>query len=250
MNIIYKVGTLLLLLIILLDSCHFGQKIEEEPVWEKLETNIGEKGQVIELSFKKGESHNHPLMAIWVEDLDGNFLQTLYVAESIGKGVFKHGVASEGKWKPGPVRRPAALPVWSHKRGIKAEDGLYIPSAKNPVNDAITGATPKADFTLVSRLKENIPENIKIFFEINQPWDFNEYWTNNKFPDDEEYKTSCQPAVVYSAQINLSNPEGEYSLKPIGHSHYSGKNGNIYPDGLKTLTTALNIANKIAVKVR
>ena len=94
-------------------------------------------------------------MAIWVEDTSGKYIQDLYVAESIAKGVFRHGIGSEGKWKPGEIRRPAALPYWGHKRGIKADDGLYIPSAKNPLPDAYTGATPTESFhclrTLVIR---------------------------------------------------------------------------------------------------
>jgi hypothetical protein len=64
--------------------------------------------------------------------------------------------------------------------------------------------------------------------EINQPWDWNEYWTNTKYPDDEEYKTSCQPALVYRAIVNLDNAEKTYPMKVIGHSHYSGKTGELF----------------------
>jgi len=35
----------------------------------------------------------------------------------------------------------------------------------------------------------------------------------------------------------------------VGHSHYSGKTGELFPD-LSTLTTALQIADSIIVKVR
>jgi hypothetical protein len=37
-------------------------------------------------------------------------------------------------------------------------------------------------------------------------------------------------------------------MKVIGHSHYAGKDGNLYQD-TSTLTTALQIAGKIVVKV-
>jgi hypothetical protein len=40
----------------------------------------------------------------------------------------------------------------------------------------------------------------------------------------------------------------EYYLNPIGHSHYSGKDGLLYTD-LSTFTTALQIAEKIVVRV-
>jgi len=38
-------------------------------------------------------------------------------------------------------------------------------------------------------------------------------------------------------------------MKPIGHSHYSGADGSLDPD-LNSLTTALQIARKITVKVQ
>ena len=64
-----------------------------------------------------------------------------------------------------------------------------------------------------------------MLFEINQNWDWNEYWTNNKFPDDENYKMSCQPALVYEAVIDNGKNLRSVAMKPIGHSHYSGKTG-------------------------
>ncbi len=88
----------------------------------------------------------------------------------------------------------------------------------------------------------------RVLFEINQTWDWNEFWTNNKFPDDEEYKTSCQPALVYLAIIDLHNPEDEYVMEIIGRSHHSGANGELYGD-LETLTTALHIAEEIVVRI-
>lgn len=230
----------------------YGCKSSRKPVVvetpQQINTNGNENGPVVEVYYKKGPEHNHPLMAIWVEDTQGKFLQTLYVAESIGKGVFKHGDASSGKWKPGEIRRPAALPVWSHRRGIKSEDGLYIPSVINPVADAVTGATPPGDFILTTKLLADSPDDVIIFFEINQTWDFNEYWTNNKYPDNDEYKTSCQPALVYAARVNLNEKGTEYEFDLIGHSHYAGEDGDLYPD-VSTFTTALDITESIKVKV-
>jgi hypothetical protein len=89
---------------------------------------------------------------------------------------------------------------------------------------------------------------MKVFFEINQSWDWNEYWTNSKYPDDVDYKTSSQPSVVYSAVIDFDNPDKSYELRPIGHGHYSGKDGKIYPD-LSTLTTALEIVERVKVEI-
>ncbi|MCK7534695.1 MAG: hypothetical protein MZV63_28700 [Marinilabiliales bacterium] len=64
--------------------------------------------------------------------------------------------------------------------------------------------------------------------EINQNWDWNEYWTNDKYPDDENYKMSCQPALVYEALVENQSPDMRYRMKPVGHSHYSGKSGELF----------------------
>lgn len=59
-------------------------------------------------------------------------------------------------------------------------------------------------------------------------------------------QTSCQPALVYSAEIDQNQPKVKYVMEPIGHSHYSGKDGNLCTD-LGTITTALEITEEIVV---
>ena len=238
---------LLISALVLILSCTNTKVPGEEPP-DLFTSNSAGKGPALEVEMHRGEGHNHPLMAIWVEDLEGRFVQTLYVAESIGKGVFAHGDASKGFWMPGEIQRPAALPYWSHKRGIKNANDLYLPTPSNPVVDAYTGPTPDKSFILNTRLDEPGQTRFNVLFEINQTWDWNEYWTNNKYPEDEEYKTSCQPALVYSVTIDLDNPQEEYVMEAIGRSHHSGAIGELFDD-LQTLTTALHIAEEIVVRV-
>jgi polyphosphate kinase len=38
-------------------------------------------------------------------------------------------------------------------------------------------------------------------------------------------------------------------LNPIGHGHYSGKDGKLYTD-ISTLTTAKNIAEKLTIRFK
>ncbi|MBN1338754.1 MAG: hypothetical protein JXA03_05485 [Bacteroidales bacterium] len=206
------------------------------------------EGHEMEVGFTKGKAHNHPLIAVWVEDTLGHFIQTLYVSQSIGTGIFNYGDKSSGQWTKGELSRPAALPYWAHKRGILSDNGSYMPTSKNPVADAYTGPTPKSDFTLNLKTDSLLNSPFYVLLEINQPWDWNEYWTNTKFPDDYEYRTSSQPAVVYRCMIDPAIAGSETIMQAIGHSHYSGKDGNLYGD-ISTLTTALNIAGKITVKL-
>ncbi len=234
-------------LVMLLFSCTTSKvPVNETP--DHLSSNPAGEGPKLEIEMTRGVAFNHPLMAIWVENESGEFLQTLYVAESIGKGIFQHGDASKGFWMPGEILRPAALPRWSHQRGIRTEDGLYLPTPQNPVADAYTGPTPGKSFILHTRLNEAVTGGFRVLFEINQTWDWNEYWTNNKYPDDDEYKTSCQPALVYAVEIDMNNDQTSYTMKPIGHSHYSGKTGELFTD-LSTITTALEIVEELIISI-
>lgn len=214
-----------------------------------VETNAQGNGLNIEIEFHEGKEIYYPLLAIWIEDMDGNYIQALYVAESIATGVFNYGKVKDNRWVRESKRRPAALPYWGHKWGVEADDGLYLPTIENPIADAYTGATPTGDFILKSKADKELPKKFRILLEINQSWDWNEYWTNNKFPDDENYKTSSQPALVYATDISLSEDKAEYEMKVIGHSHYSGMDGNLYDD-LSTITTALNIIDHVIVRIK
>ncbi len=188
-------------------------------------------------------------MAIWAEDTNGKYLETFFVAQSVAKGIFEHGKGDKGKWQPGAVRRPATLPYWAHKRNVKEKDELFIPTPETPMPDAISGPTPKSNFELITKNSNNYMHRVfNIMFEINQSWDWNEFWTNDKFPDDKEYATSSQPSIVYQTQISLDSLGKTYLMKPIGHGHYSGKSGELFND-LSTITTALKIADRIIVKI-
>jgi hypothetical protein len=215
-----------------------------------VQTNKGEDGLNLEIKFLKGKSFNHPTFSFWVEDLDGNYIETLMVTEYVAKGIFGHGSLGEGKWdsKPGPAERPSTLPVWLHKQLIES-GGKLLPSPENPVPDAITSATPTGDFVLETVIKNKLPKKFRLMMEINQTWDWNEYWNNSLFPYDFNYKASCQPALVYAVTIDKDQPQKEYYLNPIGHSHYSGKDGELYTD-ISTITTAKEIAYKVYAVIK
>lgn len=215
----------------------------------RLDLNINGKGSAISLELYMGKSFYYPLMAVWIEDEAGSYIQTLYVPKSIATGIFKYGKQESGKWVSAPKRAPQTLPYWSHKRGIIASDGLYMPEPGNQVPDAYSGATPTQSFIISTKADNKLPDVFRILFEINQNWDWNRYWTNDKYPGDENYKMSCQPALVYETVIDTRKPQLEYHMKLIGHSHYSGKTGELFPD-LSTFTTALKIADSIVVKVQ
>jgi len=211
-----------------------------------VETNINGKGYQLELSFEAGEAHNHPTMAIWIEDLEGNFIQPLYVTKSFAQGVYKYGKQEGQQWVSGRKLYQAALPYFIHKWG---RNKAMIPSENHPIPDAYSGATPDADFILKTKTNKKSTEKFKLMIELNQTWDFNEYWHNAKFPDNKDYKTSCQPSIIYAVEIDAANPMDMYVMNPIGHGHYSGDDGKLYTD-ISTLTTAKAIAERIEVRLK
>lgn len=238
----------IILLAILSFSCTVNRSSEINEEEEKYIFTVNESGEGpwISLDLERGESFYYPLMAIWLEDMEGNYLQTLYVPKSVATSVFRFGEVVDNSWTPGVRRHPQTLPYWAHKRGIKASDGLYMPDKDNPVADAYTGETPITGFQMSGRSDKPLTQPVRILLEINQNWDWNEYWTNDLYPDDEYYKLSCQPALVYEATLDPALAGNEVQMRPIGHSHHSGATGELFED-LSTITTALDIAKSISV---
>ncbi len=239
--------TKLVIVVLLILAVTISAKKKKE-VFSIENYGINNTGTTLSIQFEKGPEHNHPLFAVWLDDEKGNYIQTLYVSKVIGKGVFYRASRATGQWQAGEIQRPAALPYWAHQRGVKNELGTFNPTPKQPIVDAYTGATPSASFVLIVKTEKPLKGKYKVMLELNQSWDWNEYWTNDKFPNDKEYKTSSQPALVYSADIDTDSPEVTYEMKPIGHSHYSGADGSLDKD-LSTMTTALKIAKKITVEI-
>jgi hypothetical protein len=218
-------------------------------VRDSLVINLAEQGLEFTIYFEKGEEHNHPTFVFWIEDINENYIQTLFVTKSFATGIFGHGPVSDTLWgtEPGMAKRPAALPYWWHKCD-KASIESTVPTPDHPFVDAYTGATPEGSFSLRIKTDKTGTGKFRLLMEINQPWDWNDCWTNNKFPDDYAYKSSCQPSVIYSVTIDPESTVKEYYLNPIGHGHYSGKDGLLYTD-LSTITTAKRIVNKVIVRM-
>jgi hypothetical protein len=238
---------ILLVLLLLLPVLVSAKKKTE--VFSQHAYGVTAQGTSLTIKFQKGKEHNHPLYAIWLADERGKYLETLYVSETIGKGVFPRANRATGHWLAGEIQRPAALPFWAHQRNAINEFGTYNPTPRHPVVDGLTGATPPASFVMKVKTSKPLQGKYQVMLELNQSWDWNEYWYNDRFPTDKEYKTSSQPALVYSVLINVPSNGAVYEMKPVGHSHYSGADGNLNTD-LSTLTTALKIARSITVEVR
>ncbi|WP_109829305.1 hypothetical protein [Reichenbachiella versicolor] len=208
----------------------------------------------VSVEFKKGVSFRHPIVAIWLEDTAGNYIQTLYVSKHISTSTFQYGKRVGDTWEPAIVRRPEALPYWSHKRGIKAPDGLYIPLEGAPDIDGVSGATPQSNWIINSKGNLYSDNNYSVLVEFNQSFDWNEYYSKTRFPEDEIYSGSGavgQPSLIYASEISSTDlvSTTHKIMNLIGHGHHSGKDGKLYKD-LSNITTAKNIADRIILTVK
>ncbi len=239
------------LFIILLSSVEYSyaQKHSNQNEFVTISTNTGANGVPVEIIFKKGIQHYYPLMAIWAEDTSGKYIHSLYVAESIAKGKFRHAKYEQGEWKSDRKLIPSALPYWCHRQTDVSNDSIFLPTPERPLADAYTGATPANSFVLKTVVEPVAGDVFNIFFEINQSWDWNQYWYNGRFPGNKEYLKSAQPALVYKVTIDLNDKKSEYKMQPVGHSHPYGADGELYED-ISTLTTALEIAESIVVQMK
>lgn len=230
----------------LLFSVHlFGQNNVQQ-----INKNQQAKGIAFEIKFQDGQAHNHPTFSFWLEDIEGNFIQTLFVTQFVATGTYGHGELEPGKWKKekGEAERPATLPYWLHKRNVKNKKGTLLPTADEPVADAYTSATPKANFVLNTQADKKLPRKFRLLMEINQPWDSNKFWNNAKHPGNWDYSASLQPALVYAVTIDREK-KADYQLELIGHSHWAGETGELFTE-LSTLTTAKNIVEKVVVRIK
>jgi hypothetical protein len=88
-----------------------------------------------------------------------------------------------------------ALPYWKINK---------YPLSSNAEVDAVTSATKgNTDFTITTVIKDSTLKNLTINFETDRSFDPNDWFDN-------------QPAILYSATINLEDTLSSYELSPIG----------------------------------
>lgn len=214
-------------------------------------THRGETGVPVAISFEAGTAYNHsfrlaglipvktqPQIAVWAETPDGKYLATLYVSRR----------SAVQDWRGGKkVRRPEALPCWSHRRGIRYSDGLFMPASDNPLPDAETSATPRGSFTVRTILPAG-RERVAIFVELNQSFDYNTSFTKDAKPGRKGYSgVNGQPSAIYSGEFIPGAGEESVELRLIGCGSLDGTDGAIGSD-FSMLTTAKEIARKITVR--
>lgn len=192
------------------------------------------------LGIKK---QNPPQIAIWLEDVNGNYLTTLYASYKVATHSFS-----------GDEKRKEALPYWNYARlplksGQPIPDGYTGATTQKPIPDAVTGATPNGSFDLKMKPNEGLSQFV-IKAEFNHSKDYNDYYPKSAIFGDDNYSgESGQPAIIYEAIIDLTTNQKEYHMQMIGHSSSDGSDGLLYTD-LSKLTSAKDIVKEITIKIQ
>ena len=76
---------------------------------------------VVTFEYEKQSGSASNQYAVWVEDMDGNYINTLFATQWTASGGYKN--------------RPDSIALWVEKSGIDSMPDCYV--------DAISGATPK-----------------------------------------------------------------------------------------------------------
>lgn len=232
----------------------------ESGSYETIHTRIGAVGRDITIELRAGEHYESlpqplllgltyrstPQVAFWIEDMEGRYVETLYVTQKLATSNFRSTDLRDTALQ----RRPEALPYWAHKRGISDVDGLMVPLENHGDLDGVTAATPTGHYDI--RTVTGTAEGpFRLLMEINRSYDFNGYYSEDRFPDDPVYSgpgSSGQPSVVYAATIEPGPAKQFYLLEPIGHGHHSGQDGTLYTD-MSGIDTALELVERVLVSV-
>ena len=149
----------------------------------------------ISVAVNPGEAYSKraPQIAVWVEDSDGTYVDTLFVTKK----------ASGNKWIGSPKNgRPESLPDWYRAKGQNPAEKI----SKDEV-DATTSATPKKGIVISKDLELEKGKTYVFKCQANQSFDYNGYYTKKNSGVD------GQPAVLYAGEMIPDGKEIEIKLE-------------------------------------
>jgi len=172
-----------------------------------------------------------PQFVVWIEDLSGSQIQTVWVTEK----------TAAGSWG-GKTTRPVSLPYWS-SRWRKETNSSGFPNPANPVVDAATGATPKQD--LNCQVKVPAGSTWSCFVEVNASGDYNETFTEALKDGTRDKNGNGQPSIIYKGKIKAV-PGKRCVPRLAGRTDQMEGIDHIIPD-TEGITTAENLMSKIEI---
>ncbi|RYY75114.1 MAG: hypothetical protein EOO52_12485 [Gammaproteobacteria bacterium] len=266
-----------------------GEKSAEEISFSYMrvdKTPANAIGDRLIIDFRKGPYFRWPQYAIWLESMEGDFIQPLFVTQKLAHAGFNNKVSMRNKkqvfatdissyddqaWdktfsiEASPETshqrtRPESLPVFLHKFASRSTREILKPADRtlgeslstSQSIDGFAGATILDNFLLSSRSTNLMPYKYRVRLEINQSFDFNSFYSSDRFPEDPIYSGdgyNGQPSVVYEAIVDVQSPQPYYPMTLLGHGHHSGENGDVNTN-MDDLSTAKELIDRVIVELR
>jgi hypothetical protein len=223
-----KLRSIITLILITASITHLAAMGAEEPHMPKRGVSSGERFEIV---LEPGEYYSKdvnyvvyrytvwPQVAVWITDLDGNYISTLYVTDVIVQQNFD-AAPEEG--------RPEALPIWY---GLQKES---VDAVSSPTT---VGSTVQFGNDIASELPDG---EYLIFLETNRSYDWNDRYTKKNSG------VNGQPSLLYQAKVSIGGPTAEVEFIPVGTGSVDGSDGLIYDD-LSGIDTAYQLFEKMSI---
>lgn len=188
-------------------SCTIKAISSDEDTFDSFELTVDNTIPVISIDFdydSDNETTYSNIYVCWLENSSGE-IQHLYVCERLLP--YDSEISTSG-WKE-ITDRASALPFWHLNRFDESDDDLMNNQNLADDVDAVTGATrSKSDFSVSAEVAARLGKEFTLYFEIDESFEGNDWFTSSGMPD--------QPAVLYSAEIDLTGGTENYTLTPGG----------------------------------
>jgi hypothetical protein len=181
--------------------------------------------------YLKSNYKKPPQFAVWLEDETKRTIRTIWVTSKTGTG----------SWGKNVVRN-VSLPYWVSRWNIETHSQSY-PTPENPVINAVTGATPKVEFTADTIVPANTALNY--FIEVNVSGDYNDAFPVSIQDAKRDRQGNGQPSIIYRGKIT-SSPGRRSKPQLIGRTEQFQDVKKIITD-LEGITNAKDLFSKIEV---
>lgn len=142
-------------------------------------------------TYMRSDYGDPPQFAIWLEDESGELVETVFVTYRM----------ASGDWV-GKVDCSVGLPYWV-SRYNKVSGTSGPPLFLNPLPLALTGATPREEFSICARVP--VGSQWRYFIEVNVSGDYNADYPAMCEDGSPDPQGNGQPSLVYSGSITAAD---------------------------------------------
>jgi hypothetical protein len=181
--------------------------------------------------YKQSHYKKPPQFAIWLEEVAGAEIRTVWVTEKTGTG----------SWG-GRIVRPVSLPYWV-SRWKKETGSSRSPTPGNPAVDALTGATPAQDLACETQVSAG--SRWYYYIEINVSGDYNDSFAAVSKDGKRDKNGNGQPSIIYKGQITAL-PGRQNTPRLVGRTDQFESVDRIIED-LEGISAAKDLFSEIVV---